>query len=144
MTTNRSGAPEGGYLTVLRIVALIALAVGAAGSVCLMAYAGRRNNSRILLLLFTIWVLSPWVAAGLAHMVSKRWTAAMRATLYAAMLLLTLGSLAIYADVAFGHPNVKTGFIFLVVPFASWLLLGIIVATATILSGRRSRRETQG
>ena len=40
------------------------------------------------------------------------------------MLILALGSVAIYADVAFGPPREKPAFVFLVVPLASWLLIG--------------------
>jgi len=52
--------PEAGFLCVLRAAALIALLVGAVGSVGLMLHAGRRKDSpRLLLALFAIWVLSP-------------------------------------------------------------------------------------
>ena len=135
----RPGRPESGYLGVLRTAALIAVLAGAAGSVGLMLRAGRRNRSQILLLLlFGIWVLSPFVAAFLAHVFSKRWPGVTRATLYAAMLALTVGSLAIYGDFVFGRLQAKAGFVFLVVPFASWLLIGIV--GAMVISGRRSRR----
>ena len=114
----------------LRAAALIAVPVGAVGSVGLMLYAGRRNPSRILLLLFVIWVLSPFVAAALASVASNRWSVVTRATLYVAMLALTLGSLAIYGGVAVGYVKAKIGFVFLVVPLASWLLLGLALAVA--------------
>ena len=129
--------PEAGSLGVLRAAALIAVPVGAVGSVGLMLYAGRHNPSRILLLLFAIWVLSPFVAAALASLVSNRWSVITRATLYVVMLALTLGSLAIYGGVAFGYVKAKIGFVFLVVPLASWLLLGLALAMAALVSGRR-------
>ena len=136
----RPGRPESGYLGVLRTAALIAVLAGAAGSVGLMLRAGRRNQSQILMLLFGIWVLSPFVAAFLAHVFSKRWPVVARATLYAVMLALTLGSLTIYGDFVFGRLQAKAGSVFLVVPFASWLLIGIV--GAMVISGRRSRRGT--
>jgi hypothetical protein len=52
--------------------------------------------------------------------------------LYSVMLVLTLGSLAIYGDVAFGPPRAKPAFAFLVVPLSSWLLIAIVVAAAKI------------
>ena len=134
----RREGPESGLLGVLRTAALIAVLAGACGSVGLMLRAGRRNDSRILMLLFGIWVLFPFVAAFLAHVFSKRWPVVTRATLYAVMLALAVGSLAIYGDFVFGHLTAKAGFVFLVVPFASWLLLGIV--GAMVISGRRSRR----
>ena len=99
------GRPEGGFLGLLRAAALIAVLAGAAGSFGLMLHAGRRNDSRILLVLFTIWVLSPFVALVLADVVSKRWSVLTRATLHSVMLVLTLGSLAIYGDAALGPPE---------------------------------------
>jgi hypothetical protein len=105
-----------------------------------MFRAGHRQNSRILLLLFAIWVLSPFLALLSAQVVSKRWSVPTRVTLYGLMLVLTLASLAIYGDVAFGHPTLKVGFVFLVVPPASWLVLAIVVPIAAVISRRVSRR----
>jgi hypothetical protein len=135
------GRPERGFLGLLRAAALIAVLAGAAGSLGLMLHAGRRNDSRILLVLFTIWVLSPFVALVLADVVSKRWSVLTRATLHSVMLVLTLGSLAIYGDVALGPPRAKTAFVFVVVPPASWLLIAIAVPIAALISGRLSRRS---
>ncbi len=127
-------------MNMLRAAALIAVPAGAVGSVGLMLHAGRRNDSRILLALFALWVLSPFMALVLANLVSKLWSVHTRATLYSVMLVLTLGSLAIYGDVALGPPRAKTAFVFVVVPPASWLLTAIVVPTAALISGRRSRR----
>jgi hypothetical protein len=69
-------------LKTLRAVALVGLVAGAVGSVGLMLYAGRRNNSIILLGLFTLWVLSPFMVLMLTHAFSKRWSVQTRATLY--------------------------------------------------------------
>lgn len=134
------GGPEGGFLGLLRAVALISVLAGAVGSVGLTLHAGRRNDSRILLVLFALWVLSPFMALVLANMVSKRWSVLTRATLYSVMLVLTLGSLAIYGVVALGHPRAKTAFVFVVVPPASWLLIAIVVPITAQITGMLSRR----
>jgi hypothetical protein len=131
---------EAGFLKVLRGAALVAVLAGAASSLGLMLYAGRHQNSRTLLLLFAAWVLSPFMAAILADAVSQRWPVLTRATLNVTMLVLTLGSLAIYGDVAFGHPRAKIGFVFLMVPLASWLLLALVVAMAWFIFSRLSGR----
>ena len=81
-----------------------------------MLYAGRRQQSRILVLLF------PFAAAVLASVVSRRWSVIVPATLHVVMLVFTISSLAIYGAVAFGYLNVKVGTVFLVVPLTSWLL----------------------
>src|ERR1039458_205725 len=87
------GRPASGFLGPLRIAALLALLAGAVGSVGLMLHAGRHNDSRFLLVLFALWVLSPFVALILANVVSKRWPVHTRVALYTVMLVLTLGSL---------------------------------------------------
>jgi hypothetical protein len=142
MTSELSrGRPEGGFLGLLRAAALIAVLAGAGGSVGLMLHAGRRNGSRILLVLFAIWVLSPFMALVLANGVSKRWSVLTRATLHSVMLILTLGSLAIYGYVALGPPRAKTASVFVVVPPASWLFIAIVVPLAALISGKLSRRS---
>ncbi len=134
------GKLEGGFLGLLRAAALIAVLTGAGGSAGLMLHAGRHNNSRILLVLFALWVLSPFMALVWANVVSKHWPVLTRATLYGVMLVLTLASLAIYGDVALGPPRAKTASVFVVVPPASWLLIAIVVPIAAFISGRLSRR----
>jgi hypothetical protein len=127
-------------LGVLRTAALIALPAGAAGSIGFMLRAGHRNPSRVLLILFAIWVLSPFVAMVFATIVSKDWAMLTRTTLYAVILVLTVSSLAIYGDVALGPPRAKTAFAFVVVPPLSWLLIAITISIAALISHGRSTR----
>lgn len=131
---------EVGLLPVLRKVAVVAALAGAAGSLALMLHAGRRQQSRILMFLFGVWVLSPFLAALMANSVSKRWAVRTRVMLYVLMIVLSLASLTIYGEVAFEYVKAKAGFIFLVVPGGSWLLLVIAVGTAALISGRQSGR----
>jgi hypothetical protein len=134
--------PEAGYLSALRAVALIVLLVGAVGSVGLVLHAGwRKHSPRLLLALFAMWVLSPFVALGFANIASKGWSVIMRTTLYSVMLVLTLCSLAIYGYVALGPLGAKTVPVFVIVPPASWLLITIVVSIAALISGRLSRRS---
>src|SRR5713101_6472108 len=135
------GRPEGGFLALLRAAALIAAVTGAVGSVGLMLWVGHRNPSRILLVLFAIWVLSPFMALGLAERVSKGWSVLTRATLHGVMLVVTLASLAIYGGVAFGPPRPTPASVFLVVPVGSWLLVAIVVLLAALISGRREQKQ---
>jgi hypothetical protein len=131
--------PDGGFPGLLHIVALIAVVAGAGGSVGLIFWVGHRNPSRVLLGLFVIWDLSPFIALLLADMVSKRWSVITRATLHIVMLVLALSSLALYGDVVL-RPRPQPAFMFLVVPLGSWLLMTIVVPIAALISGRRSRR----
>ena len=136
------GRPEGGFLGLLRAVALIALVVGATGSLGFMLRAGQ-HTPRLLLVLFTIWVLSPFVALLWANMVSKRWSVVTRATLYCVTLVVTLGSLVIYGElVVLKPPGSPNAFLFVAVPPASWAFMMIVIPMAALLSDRRSRRGT--
>ena len=118
---------------------MIAVVAGAAGSIGLLLQAGQRVGSpRLLLGLFAIWVLSPFVVLVAAYVVSKRWSVLTRATLYGVMLVVTVASLVIYGETALGPPRPKTA-VFVVVPPASWLLMAIVVPTAAFISRRWSR-----
>jgi hypothetical protein len=140
MASNESkGKHDAKFLSALSATALIALLAGAVGSVGLMLRAGHRNPSRLLIALFTFWVLAPFVALVWASVVSKRWSVPTRATLYVAMLVISLGSLGIYGALVFGPLRAKNGFVFLVVPAASWLFIAIAVAIDAVISARLSR-----
>jgi hypothetical protein len=122
----------------LRAAAMVAVVAGAVGSIYLTLYVGRGGHSTILMGLFVLWDLSPFAALAVVNVVSRSWPVLTRATLYAAMLMVTAGSLAIYGEVAFGPPRPQPAFAFLVVPLASWLLVAMTVAIAGFVSGRRS------
>jgi hypothetical protein len=140
MTSNVSrGRPEGGFLGQLRAGALIAVLAGAVGSVGLILRAGQRAP-RLLLLLLALWVLSPFMAVLIAEVVSKPWPVLTRATLYGVMLVLTLGSLAIYGEDALRPRRAQPAFVFVVVPLASWALLVTVVPIAALISAKLSRR----
>lgn len=129
-----------GSLASLRGAALISVLAGAVGSFDLMLHVGRRQQSLILTGLFTVWVLSPFVALVCALVVSKHWSVLIRSALYCVILVLALGSLPIYGSVALGPPWPQPALVFLVVPLASWLLIGIALLIAALISGRLSHR----
>ena len=134
------GRPDGGFLGLLRVVALIAVVAAAVGSLGLMLRAGR-STPRLLLVVFVIWILSPFVALAWANRVSKRWSVLTRATLYCVTLVITLGSLAIYGELVVLRPaGSANAFLFVVVPPGSWLLMAIVVPIAAFISRRRSHR----
>jgi len=134
------GRSEGGSLRVLRAASIIVVAVGAIGSLVFMFRAGQRTP-RFLLILFTIWVLSPFVALLWANTVSKRWSVLTRATLYCVTIIVTLGSLAIYSEWVNLRPaGSANAFLFVAIPPASLLFIGIVIPMAALLSRRLSRR----
>src|SRR5689334_18971804 len=134
------GRPESGFLSLLRAAALIALVVGATGSLVFMFRAGQ-HTPRLLLILFTIWVLSPFVALLWANTVSKRWSVLTRWSLYSVTIIVTLGSLAIYGNwIDLRPPGSANAFLFVAIPPASLLFIGIVVPMAALLSRRLSHR----
>jgi hypothetical protein len=130
-------SPDGGFPGLLRAVALIAAVAGAAGSLGLMLRAG--HPPLFLRVLFAIWVLSPFMALLLADIVSKSWSVITRATLHSVMLAITLSSLAIYAYVVLRPRQSTPTFVFLIVPPASCVLVGMVVLIAALISRRPSR-----
>ena len=120
----------------LRTTAVIAAVAGATASLGLMLYLGRHNQSIILIGLFAIWVLSPFLGLLIGIVISKRWSELTRVTLYGLMLFLAVGSLIIYVEVAL-DPPAKLAFPFLVVPLGSWLLIVIVIPIAALM-GRRA------
>ena len=135
---------NGRFLVLLHAAALAAVVAAAGGSVGLMLWVGRHNPSSVLLLLFALWVVSPFVGLQLADMFSKRWSARTQATFHGMTLALVLGSLAIYGYVALRPPTPTPAFVFLVVPLASWLLIAIAVPAAARISGPPAHRGPAG
>lgn len=107
-----------------------------------MLYAGRHNASRFLLVIFTIWVLAPFMAAALANATSTRWSSTTRAALHAVMLVLALGSLVVYAHDAVRPRVAQAAFVYVMVPLASWIILVTVVPLAALVSRRRSHHDT--
>ena len=117
---------------------VLVIAVGGIGSISLMLIAGHRNNSIVLLTLFAIWVLAPFVGLALANMASRRWSRLTRVTLHSLILLVAVGSLAIYWNVSQAPRGSRIAFPFLVVPAGSWLLLIILIPGAALISCKLS------
>jgi hypothetical protein len=122
---------------VIRLASLarVALLAGAAGSIALMLRAGARQRSVLLILLFTGWVLSPFLALALANVRAARWPARVRTALYAAMIGVSALCLAIYGMHAV-RGVMKAGFVYLVVPAAAWLLIVVAVGINAVFARR--------
>ena len=125
-----------GVLDHLRVVSLIAVVIGGVGAIGLFLGAGG-SKSRLLLVLFVIWMLSPFVALAWANIVSKHWAVLTRATLYGSTLILTLASLAAYGGFISPPEKSPRAFMFVVVAPLSWLLMVIVVPIAALISRRR-------
>src|SRR5690242_1912769 len=123
-------------LDMLRGVALVLVVVAAIVSFGLMLHVGQYRLN-ILMLLFTVWGLSPFAALFVAGIVSRRWPILVRAVLYALMLLVAGESVVVYGRVVIKHPA-QPAFAFLMVPLISWVLLIMGLLIAHVVSTKRS------
>ena len=113
---------------------------GAVGSLGFTLYTGRNNKSVLLIVLFFIWVLSPFIGLLVANVVTKRWSDLLRLTLYILMIFLTIGSLVAYSGVL-NPTGAKPAGVFLIVPLISWLVIVIVIPLAAVRSRRLSSRR---
>ncbi len=109
----------------MRKIAFVMLFVGAVSSLGLTLNAGR-HTPFFLLVLFVGWVLSPYITLLFVNIASKRWRFITPVTLYWLMLILSLGSLISYSTTISQH-RTKPAFIFLIVPFISWILVLVVI-----------------
>jgi hypothetical protein len=117
------------------IVTLIVLLAGAVGSLTFMFNAGRNQSSTLLITLFSIWVVSPFITLMVANGISRGWPDRPRVLLYTFALILTFVSLLMYSG-AWSPSGTKAAFMFLVVPFVSWLVIGGVF----VITRRRSNQ----
>jgi hypothetical protein len=133
------GSSTGVFIDILRAVSIIMLIVGVMGSLFFMFRAGQQTP-RLLLILFTIWVLSPFVLLLWAHRVSKSWAVLTRCLLYWVTLIVSCASLAIYGEWINIRPvGSANAFLFVAVPPVSVLFITISVSIAAFIAGRKAR-----
>ncbi len=121
----------------MRTAAFVALIAGAAGSIGLLLHA-RQHPPPLLVFLFVIWVLSPFVVLGIAHLVSKRRSPGTQATLCFVSVFIAIASLLVYGDDTLNHRTTHPAFVYVAVPPVSWLLIILLTSMAAIRS-----RKTQ-
>jgi|SRR5664279_3966603 len=111
-------------LNLLSVIALGVVIVGAGSSLILTLQAGRNNKSIVLVALFSVWVLLPFIALVAASMVSRRWSLLARVALYFLMIFVTVGTLLGYSGVLIPSGSKHAG-VFLIVPLFSWIVMAI-------------------
>jgi|ERR1035437_1371656 len=126
-------------LRFFRIVSFIIVVAGAIVSLSFVVRAGQNNKSVLLVSLFVIWVLSPFIGLFLANFVSTRWSVPVRIALCTIIILITAGSLLVYAGVI--PAGTKPAFKFLVTPLISWIFILVFIPAGISISGRVSRRS---
>ncbi len=116
----------------LHKVALTTIFLGLLVSLCIMFNAGNSQKSILLIALFTFWVASPFSGLLIINSISNKWCTSLRKPLYWLMIILTIISIVAYSGVLKSLNN-KPAFIFLIVPFFSWLS----IATFFIIAKRK-------
>ncbi len=123
-------------MKLLRAAALIAIPVGAVGSIGLFLRQAQRAPP-IVVIGFIVWMISPFAILAWARLVSARWSVATRATLYGLAVVLTMASLASYGQVIDVAPARSANAIrFVAVAPASWLVIAVALPLAALVSRR--------
>ncbi len=121
-----------GVKTLTRLLMVAAAVVG----VTAMFIVGRHQRSILLIVLFTGWVLAPFVALALLNARSRKWRASTRSTLQGGTLLISLGALAMYVSAVVRPLKSQPASTFILVPLASWVVLVVVAAIAAVQARR--------
>lgn len=113
---------------------VIALVVAAIASVALMLRAGSRNPSSLLRILFVGWVLLPFVGLAWADAKSATWSDLSQRTLRLLMIAVPVMSLSVYIRFAIWPRRSQPAAVFLVVPFASWVVTVFALSLAALVA----------
>jgi hypothetical protein len=125
-------------VTLLRSAALIAIPVGAVGAIALF-FRAADHPPPLLVVLFILWLLSPFALLGWACAVSKEWSVPTQAALYSVTIVVTLASLAIYGNlIAITRAGAPKAAVFVVTAPASWLLIAIVIPLVGAIARKRS------
>ncbi len=130
------------FLNISRFLSFLIILAAAAGSLGFMLHTGKNNRSAFLLILFTTWVLSPFVALLVSNVVSKDWPVSTRLTLFSLMVLVSLSSLAVYGGLLTA-PGMKPAAPFLIFPLISWILILIIIPYSLYRSRKFERPKSE-
>ena len=121
----------------LRSAGLGALWAGAVATIVLMLYAGGPNRPLVLVPLFAVWDISPYVMLWFLHRLSARWAPTPRTVLYYVMIAVTIGSVGYYLyDLAHPRPA-QAAFPYVIVPPVSWLFVGTVLGIAGFVAYQR-------
>ena len=110
---------------------------GALGSLGLTLRAGRNSHSLILMMLFGVWVFSPFMGLAVAYILSNRWPVFTRNVLYLLSMLLTSYFSSYIYDGVWAPSGIKPAFVFLVFPLLSWLTLAVVIPLTASRSGKQ-------
>jgi hypothetical protein len=117
-------------------VVRLTIAVAAIGSIVPMLIVGHRQRSVILMAMFFVWVLSPYVGLWLLNARARAWNPSGRRTLQYATLSISLAALGRYVWVLIWPLKAQPASTFMIVPFVQWIAIGVV--TALVMRSVRS------
>lgn len=104
---------------------LITLLIGCLGSLYFVIYNGRNNKSIVLVLLFIMWVLSPFIGFMLLIRNLNYESGIIYKATNIFIIFISLASLLLYSGLLLAPGAKLTGF-FLIVPLISWFMIVIL------------------
>jgi hypothetical protein len=114
-------------LNLLRKINYVVIPIGALVSLYFTFKAGGNNKSFLLLSMFMGWVAFPFLGLFFFNFLCKSFLPPVRLTLIILTYFITIGSLICYSGLVKSR---HVAFLFLVVPFVSWVLLLVIIPLA--------------
>jgi hypothetical protein len=118
----------------LRKLGTVSLFLGAAGVMILMIRAGGPNRPMILVPLFAVWDISPFVLLWVIDRFGVALSTATRIALYVLMLLVAIGSVAYYVADAISPRPAQAAFPYVIAPPVAWLLTACVLGATAIFS----------
>ena len=122
-----------------RPTAQIALLIGAAVSLAFLLYTSAKDASLFLLVLTTLWLLSPFVLLFVITRAATHWNATTRAILSIATSTLTLGIASLYGVTFLGPLRPWRFVVSLFFPPLSWAIINVAVIVVFSLPGEEDR-----
>lgn len=105
----------------MRQIVRVGVWIAAAGSLACTLYTGRHNSSVLLIVLFAVWVFSPFVGLAWVNRIAESGPRDLAAAIRASSLVICVSSLILYAAVGASRATHHTAAAFLLVPASSWL-----------------------
>lgn len=119
----------------MRRNAIRAALLGAVSSAALMIYAGRKSPQHLIIALFVIWVVFPFLAMLVAAMPAREWPELRQRALYRFMIGVSVISPLAYAIAAFVPIGTRPTPIFVMVA-----PITVVSLAVTILAAMRMNR----
>ncbi len=126
--------------TGIRIFTFWVLLIGIGGSLIMTFRTGQNNNSLLLMVLFMVWVTSPFTALSIIYTKSKNYLRNKRVIFFIVTIFITCISLIEYCGVL-KFQGLKPAALFLILPLISWILIIITILFTTVFTGAKDSQK---